>query len=666
MQENETDQKKHKNLEINPPVFIISAVAILGISLFGVLDSGDAAVFFQWLQNEIVNRFGWFYILVVAIFLVFMVGLAFSRFGHIRLGPDDSEPEYSYTTWFAMLFSAGMGIGLVFYGVAEPIDHYVNPPVGPGGTLDAARQSMIITFFHWGVHAWAIYAVIGLSIAFFSFRHNLPLTIRSALYPMLGERIHGPIGHAVDIFAVLGTMFGVATSLGLGVMQVNAGVHYLFGVPVSLTIQIVLIAVITAMATTSVVSGLDVGIRRLSELNLILAIVFMLFVLIAGPTLFLFRALVQNVGQYMSELVNMTFRLYAYKPTEWLGGWTLFYWGWWISWSPFVGMFIARVSRGRTVREFIIGVLLVPATFTFIWMTVFGNTAIQLDMTAAGSFIGQAAQDNPPVALFAMLQQLPWSKISAGLGTLLVVTFFVTSSDSGSLVIDMITSGGKPNPPVWQKVFWAVTEGFVAAALLVAGGLNALQTAAIATALPFSIVMLFMCYGLWKGLRMEAGRRMIREFTPPPTIPITGTLASWENRLKNALHHRGKKDIKRFLADTVYPALESVKAELAKQGLEAQIDRSDKEVILRVFYQGATDFHYDVKLVEYAVPETAFPEMPSMKDGQGRHYRAEVFLLEGPQHYNIMGHTKEQVIADAVSQFEKHMHFLHLDTVTGA
>ena len=662
MQETEPRQK-HKNLEINPPVFIISAVAILGISLFGVLDLGDAATFFQWLQGQIVDRFGWFYILVVAIFLVFMVGLAISRYGNIRLGPDDSEPEYSYTTWFAMLFSAGMGIGLVFYGVAEPIDHYVNPPVGPGSTLDAARQSMIITFFHWGVHAWAIYAVIGLSIAFFSFRHNLPLTIRSALYPMLGERIHGPAGHAVDIFAVLGTMFGVATSLGLGVMQVNAGIHYLFGVPVSLTIQITLIAVITAMATASVVSGLDVGIRRLSELNLILAIVFVLFVLIAGPTLFLFRALVQNVGQYLSELVTMTFKLYAYKPTEWLGGWTLFYWGWWISWSPFVGMFIARVSRGRTVREFIVGVLLVPSLFTFIWMTVFGNTAILLDMTAAGAFIGQAAQDNPPVALFAMLQHLPWSHISAGLGTLLVVTFFVTSSDSGSLVIDMITSGGRPNPPVWQKIFWAVTEGFVAAALLVAGGLNALQTAAIATALPFAIVMLIICYGLWKGLRMEAGRRMIREFIPPPTVPISGTQASWDQRLKNALSHRGRSDIKRFLSDTVYPALETVKGELAKQGLEAAIERGDEEVGLKVFYEGATDFHYDVKLVEYAVPETAFPEMPA-NNGQGRHYRAEVFLLEGPQHYNIMGNTKEQVIADVVSQFEKHMHFLHLDTVT--
>ena len=654
-----------KSLDVNPPVFFISAAAILGIALFGVLQAQRAGVIFAWIQNEIVDRFGWFYILVVAVFLVFMIGLAASRFGNIKLGPDDVAPDYSYTSWFAMLFSAGMGIGLVFYGVAEPILHYVNPPVGPGETLDAARQAMVITFFHWGVHAWGIYAVVGLAIAFFSFRHKLPLTIRSSLYPILGERIHGPIGHAVDIFAVLGTMFGVATSLGLGVMQVNAGVNYLFGVPVSLTIQIVLIGVITLMATASVVSGLDVGIKRLSELNLVLAFVFVGFVLVAGPTLFLLRALVQNIGQYAGEIVNMTFRLYAYKPTDWLGGWTLFYWGWWISWSPFVGMFIARISRGRTVREFIVGVLLVPAFFTFVWMTVFGNTAIQLDMTSAGSIIGQEAQDNAPVALFAMLRQLPWSQLSAALGTLMVVTFFVTSSDSGSLVIDMITSGGHENPPVWQRVFWALTEGFVAAALLVAGGLGALQTAAIATALPFAVVMLFICYGLWKGLRMEAGRRMIREFIPPPTIPISGVAATWQARLKNVLHHREKSDVKRFLSDTVYPALETVKAEIEKQGIKAELERGKDEVGLRVYYDGATDFHYDVKLIDYAVPEFAFPEMPPT-DGEPHHYRAEVFLLEGPQHYNIMGHTEEQVIADVVSQFEKHMHFLHLEPMGNA
>ena len=651
-----------KNLDINPPVFLISAAAILGISLFGVSAPKTAAGLFQWVQNEIVQRFGWFYVLVVAVFIVFMIGLALSRYGNIKLGPDDCEPDYSYTSWFAMLFSAGMGIGLVFYGVAEPILHYVNPPTGPGQTLDAARQAMVITFFHWGIHAWAIYAVLGLSIAFFSFRHKLPLTIRSSLYPILGERIHGPIGHAVDIFAVLGTMFGVATSLGIGVMQVNAGLNYLFGLPTSLTMQVVLIAVITLMATASVVSGLDVGIRRLSELNLGLAIIFVLFVLIAGPTLFLLNALVQNAGQYMSEIVGMTFHLFAYKPNDWIGGWTLFYWGWWISWSPFVGMFIARVSRGRTVREFIIGVLLVPTFFTFVWMTVFGNTAIHLDMTAGGAIIGQEAQDNAPVALFAMLQQLPWSTFSAGIGTLMVVTFFVTSSDSASLVIDMIASGGHQNPPIWQRVFWAMTEGFVAAALLIAGGSSALQTGAIATALPFAVVMLFICYGLWKGLRMEGGRRMIREFTPPPTVPITGTLASWETRLKNALRHRGKSDVTRFLAETVAPALQTVKTELEKQGLTVRVDRGTEEVSLKVLYDGATDFHYDVKLVDYMVPQFAFPEMPSTGD-EHHHYRADVFLLEGPQHYNIMGNTKEQVIADVVSQFEKHMHFLHLDPV---
>ncbi|MDZ7735184.1 MAG: BCCT family transporter [Gammaproteobacteria bacterium] len=330
--EGSEDTEEQRNaLTINPPVFLISAGLIIAFSLYGSLFSAHAETLFATLQLFLTDTFGWLYMASVAVFLVFVITLAISSYGEIRLGPDDSEPDYSYLSWFAMLFSAGMGIGLMFFSVAEPVMHFLSPPVGQGGTVDAARDSMKITFFHWGIHAWAIYIVTGLALAYFSFRHGLPLTIRSALYPIIGERIHGPIGHAVDIFAVIGTMFGVATSLGLGVMQVNAGIDYLFDTGISTTIQIILIAVITLMATGSVVAGLDNGIRRISEINLVLALILLLFVLFAGPTVFLMNALFQNLGAYLSDLVDMTFKLYAYEPNNWISSWTLFYWGWWIS-----------------------------------------------------------------------------------------------------------------------------------------------------------------------------------------------------------------------------------------------------------------------------------------------------------------------------------------------
>jgi choline/glycine/proline betaine transport protein len=395
----------------------------------------------------------------VALFLVFVVILAFSSAGAIKLGRDESTPEYSYGSWFAMLFSAGMGIGLMFFGVAEPLLHTIDPPVGDALTVEAARQAMRITFFHWGMHAWAIYSVVALALAYFAYRHGLPLAIRSALYPLIGERIHGPIGHAVDVFAVLGTLFGVATSLGLGVVQINAGLNELFGVPVAVGVQVILIVVITAIATLSVGLGLDAGIQRISVLNIVLAVVLVAFVLFAGPTVFLLQTLVQNTGMYLSNLVDMTFNLYAFEPTGWIGGWTLFYWAWWIAWSPFVGLFIARISRGRTIREFVLSVLLVPVGFTFVWMTVFGGTAIHMVLVQGITGLAEVVAIDEAVALFEFLRQLPLAGLTSVLATLLVVTFFVTSSDSGSLVVDMLTNGGHEASPTWQRVFWAVVEG---------------------------------------------------------------------------------------------------------------------------------------------------------------------------------------------------------------
>jgi choline/glycine/proline betaine transport protein len=645
-------------IQINPPVFFGAAGLIVIFVILAMLAPQRAESIFAGVQGWITHSAGWFYVLAVAAFLIFVVLLALSDYGRIKLGPDHSEPDYSYRSWFAMLFSAGMGIGLLFFGVAEPVMHYTAPPVGDPATVAAARQAMKITFFHWGMHAWAIYAVIAISLAYFSYRHDLPLTIRSAFYPLIGDRINGPIGYAVDIFAILGTMFGVATSLGFGAMQVNAGLGYLFNVPVSITVQITLIAVITAVATLSVVLGLDSGIRRLSELNMILAAALLAFVLIAGPTVHLLQTLTQNIGAYASDIVSLTFNLYAYQPTVWIGGWTLFYWGWWIAWAPFVGMFIARISRGRTIREFVLGVLLVPVGFTFIWMTFFGNTALHMIMVQGITGLGEAVAADTTMALFEFFEHLPFSTLASLVATLLVVTFFVTSSDSGSLVIDMLASGGEENAPVWQRIFWAVSEGVVASALLMAGGLGALQTASIASALPFTVIMLLMCWGLLRALRIEVAKRVSlrRAVLMPQT---TSKPVSWQNRLQTLMHQPSREEVLKFIMEIVRPALLEVAEEFRKRNMDVHVESGeDGRVWLEVRHGGELDFFYSVRPRPYVPPAFAMRETGSQR---GRlYFRAEVHLSEGGQDYDIMGWTREQIITDVIDQYEKHLHFLHV------
>jgi choline/glycine/proline betaine transport protein len=644
-------------LQVNPPVFFVSAALILAFAFYGAVFSDQAGRTFDAVQAWVVAQFGWFYIAAVAGFLVFVLFLMISRFGNVKLGPDESEPDYSYLSWFAMLFSAGMGIGLVFFGVAEPIQHYADPPVGEGGTIEAARQAMVLTFFHWGLHAWAIYIVIGLALAYYSFRRGLPLTIRSTLYPLLGKRIHGPLGHAVDIFAVLGTMFGVATSLGLGVLQVNAGVGYLFGIPSTLGIQLLLIAAITGLATISVILGLDRGIKRLSELNIILAVSLLAFVLLTGSTVFLLQAFLQNLGAYLDAVVSRTFRMYAYEPNPWLGDWTLFYWGWWIAWSPFVGMFIARISRGRTIREFVSGVLLVPVLFTFLWMTVFGDTAILLDIGGIAP-IADTVADNLPVALFETLDELPLAAITSGMATLLIVTFFVTSADSGALVIDMIASGAAENPPVWQRIFWALLAGAVAAVLLVAGGLKALQTAAIASALPFAVVMVFICFGLYRALSLERpGARA--DFALAEDL-VADTGMTWQQRLTSIVRHYDRQEIDSFLADTARPALESVSEHLREAGLAPRVEAKADCLALTVPHGELGAFSYVIRTRALTGPSFTWAEPRMAKPVERKHYRAIAHSSEGEQPHDVTGFGHDQLINDLLNRYA---HFRHARAV---
>jgi choline/glycine/proline betaine transport protein len=489
--------------DMRPEVSLTSASLIILFIAMTLIFNNQTQQVFNTVQSFIANTSGWFLILAANIYLGVVIILAFSKYGKIRLGGPNAKPEFSTFAWFAMLMSAGMGIGLMFWSVAEPVFHMESPApffnnINPS-TPTAARDAMAITFFHWGLHAWGIYALVGLSLAFFAFNRGLPLTIRSVFYPILGERIYGWPGNAIDILSVLATLFGLATSLGLGARQVSTGLNFLFNSPDTVWFQVVLIAIITSFATMSVVAGLDNGVRFLSEINIYIAAAFMGFILLVGPTLFIIGSFVENLGYYVSILPSLSFWTETFDGTKWQNSWTVFYWGWWISWSPFVGMFIARVSKGRTVKEFVLGVLFIPSLLSFVWMSVFGGSALNLVLQGIGN-LPEAVNENVSTALFVMLEQFPLTEVSSLIGVILVVTFFVTSSDSGSLVVDHLVSGGKLESPVTQRVFWAVTEGVVAAVLLLGGGLKALQTAAITTGLPFAIVLIVMCFSLHRGL----------------------------------------------------------------------------------------------------------------------------------------------------------------------
>ena len=495
---------------VAPAVFWPSLLVVLAVAFFAVLAPNSAETAFSGIQDWIVENLGWYYMLVVGAFVALTIIIGFSKLGRIRLGPDNEKPEFGMVTWFCMLFAAGMGIGLVFYGVGEPLTYAtVDPKPGWEGTEgQLAALAMAQTFIHWGLHPWAIYAVIGLSLAYAIHRRGRPVSIRWALEPLFGDKVKGWVGDLIDILAIFGTVFGVATSLGLGVQQIAAGLHAIGIVDtVDNMLLVILITAITFMATMSVVSGLTAGIKWLSNINLSMAGILLISVLLLGPTLFLFQNLVQSLGAYLANALNMTFDVGAFQRDDasqaWFSGWTVFYWGWWISWAPFVGVFIARISRGRTIREFIAGVLLVPTVVGFIWFSVLGGAGIYRQMFGEGDLVQDGGVSAEGV-LFQVLGDLPLGQILSVLAIVLVAIFFITSSDSGSLVVDMLASGGHPNPPTWSRVLWSLIEGFVALALLLAGGLSSLQAAALATALPFSVILILMCISTVRGLRYES------------------------------------------------------------------------------------------------------------------------------------------------------------------
>jgi choline/glycine/proline betaine transport protein len=493
---------------VDVTVFSIAMSVVAVFVLFGVLFQSAAQGTFGAMHAFVTEYFGWYYMLAVTVFLVFAVWLMFSRYGRIRLGPATDKPEFGFIAWFSMLFSAGMGIGLIFWSIAEPITHFQNPPSDVGSRAEAAGQAMMFTFLHWGLHAWAIYTIVALTLAYFSYRFRMPFTIRSIFYPMLGDRIYGPIGHTIDILAVFATLFGLATSLGLGVLQLNTGLNILAGIEVSVTTQVVLIGLITMVAVASVVSGLHRGLKWISIFNLVLITSLMAFIFTVGPTLFNLRFLIDTTGEYLQNIVRLSLWNDAAGGSEFQKEWTVFYWAWWIAWSPFVGIFIARVSRGRTIRQFVAGTLLLPTLFVFAWLIIFGGTALNLELAAgdAGAGIAAAVSDDVTQALYVTLAQLPWAGITSLVASVLIATYFITSSDSATYVVDALITRGSKRSPARQRVIWGVTEGAIAAVLLVAGGeaaLQALQTASLVTGLPFSLILLLVCWNLYRVLRRE-------------------------------------------------------------------------------------------------------------------------------------------------------------------
>jgi choline/glycine/proline betaine transport protein len=651
---------------INPVVFYTSAGLILTFSLVTILYSDLAAAWIQTTVNWVSSTFGWYYMLAATLYIVFVIYMACSRYGAIKLGPEQSKPEFSLLSWSAMLFAAGIGIDLMFFSVAEPVTQYMQPPEGAGQTMEAARQAMVWTLFHYGLTGWSMYALMGIALGYFSYRYNLPFTIRSALYPIFGKRINGPIGHTVDIAAVIGTIFGIATTLGIGVVQLNYGLKVLFDVPEGLTAQMALIVLSVVIATISVTSGVDKGIRILSELNVALALGLILFVLFMGKTDFLLNALVLNVGDYINRFMGMTLNTFAFdRPTQWMNSWTLFFWAWWVAWSPFVGLFLARISRGRTIREFVLGTLIIPFTFTLLWLSVFGNAALYEIIHGDAGF-AQEVMSHAERGFYSLLAQYPAFKLSASVATITGLLFYVTSADSGSLVLGNFTSKLKDinsDAPNWLRIFWSVAIGVLTMGMLMTNGISALQNTTVIMGLPFSFVIFFVMAGLYKSLKVEDHRRASASRETAPYIPASNDRLSWKKRLSRLMNYPGTRYTQQMMETVIYPAMQDVAKELELRGgrvtlesVPAEDDKPLGHLDLRVLLGDEQDFVYQVWPQQYSVPGFTY----RARSGKSHYFRLETFLLEGSQGNDLMDYNKEQVIIDILDQYERHLNFIHL------
>lgn len=612
-------------------------------------------------KSGIFANFSWFYVLAFSVFLGFLVILSVSSLGNIKLGNDEEEPEFGFLSWLAMLFAAGMGVGLMFFGVAEPLTHYLSD-ITSGTAEHKQQEALLHTLFHWGIHAWAVYGTIALALAYFGFRYKLPLALRSCFYPLLKERINGKLGDLIDIMALLATLFGIITTLGFGASQLGAGLHQLGWISEnSFSLQMVVIAVVMSLATFSAISGVGKGVKILSELNLTLAFCLLIFVLMTGPTLYLLSAFSDNIGTYLSNLVQLSFKTYVYEQehTGWFSGWTILYWAWWCSWAPFVGLFIARISKGRTIREFIFGVLVIPSMFGILWFTVFGNTAIWLNDGEAAGTLGQMIS-SPETLLFKFLDYLPLSGVTGLVSLVVISLFFITSADSGIYVLNNIASRDKSlAAPRWQAVMWGVLMSVVAIVLMQSGGLANLQAMTLLVALPFAMLMLLMCFSLWKGL--NADKKYFDTKVNPTSIFWTGD--KWKERLEQMMNQTQEKDILCFLKHTVLPAMRELRQELiGKYDLSVQIntlfDQDEPAVELVIQKDLMRDFMYGVKSISREVSEQLINDdnLPHIQHSMT--YEPYTYFFDGRVGYDVQYMDQDELIADMLKHYERYLSLL--------
>lgn len=658
---------------VNKPVFIASALGTLAITIWALVSPSNAEAVLGAVVGWTSDWFGWFYVLLVAIVLVFVIYLAASKYGNTKLGPEHSKPEYGLLAWASMLFAAGISTDLMFFAVAEPVTQYLTPPSTEPETVEAAREATVWTLFHYGISGWGLYALMGIALAYFAYRMNMPLAIRSALAPIFGKRVQGALGDTVDIAALLGTVFGVATSLGIGVVMVNVGLNTVFGIPIGVGSQIGIVVVGIAVATLSAVSGVDKGIKFLSILNVFLAVALSLWVLVAGNTKFLLNAFVLNVFDFVRMFPNMAGQTFAFEDTgTWMTDWTLFFWAWWIAFASFVGLFLARISRGRTIRQFVVGTLTIPFIYIFMWISIYGNSALDLIRNGDKEF-GEKTMLNPEGGFYELLSNYPGFVVIAALATITALLFYVTTADSASLVMANLSSrlptpqdDGRPG----LRIFWALSTGALTVAMLIVGGVGALQNATVVMGLPFAFVVILVMVGLYKALRVEANRVDSASQSLPGSLArrsyAGGRHEPWQRQLGRVLSFPSGNKARDFEREILTPTLEEVTAEMNERGVTARCGRVDSEgqfvedgelIQLEVDGKGEYPFRYQIWPHKVSVPSFG----GHVPRGTEDYYRMEVYLDGGTgQGYDVMGYSKEQLIDDILDKYGRHVEFLQL------
>ncbi|MFE4835880.1 choline BCCT transporter BetT [Arthrobacter sp. NPDC056691] len=660
------DVIRDRGPKINWRVLIIAAAITLGFSIWAIMTPGNAEDTMKAVVGWTAENLGWVYVLTVTVVIGFVLWVALSKVGSIRLGPDHSRPQYKLFTWVAQLFAAGVGIDMLFYSVTEPITQYMSPPSGQGQTAAAAQDAVVWTMFHYGMAGWAMYSLLGMAMGYFAYRHGKPLSIRAALYPLLGKRVHGGVGDTIDIITLVGTVFGVATAMGIGVVLLNVGFSIMFGLEQGLALQIALVLVAVVLTIGACTSGVDKGIRWIAELNIWSAAALLLYILVTGKTSFLLNSLVENIGQFIVTMPGRTLQTFAYEHggSEWMGGWTLFFWAFWLAWGPFVGLFLARISRGRTLREFVIAAITAPVLCDFLVVSIFGNSAMH-EVLGGNKDFAKLAIESPEQGWYALLGMFPGAPLLIGLGTLSGMLFYLTSANSGAMMMSNFSST-IPDPsqdgPKSLRIFWALVTALLTIAMLVAGGVSTMEHATLIFALPVTIIAWLVMASFTKALRIERAQREGRVLRRRSTAADGGHAPerTWRHRLSGLLSYPSKKQAAQFMEETVHPALNELVGEFTKQGHEASLDivPNDRTGIssyaLVVSVPDHPDFLYEVRAVEAPMPVFGGRMFPETEI----YYRVEVFTQTGSEGYDLMGVTHEQMIDDVLARYEAHLGFL--------